>query len=112
MDQRAHANQTGGTGHDYFIWWFCIYGTAIYRIYDPAWMDAGLLRICELLCGCKFYFIRVGLPAAAKKRCCPFFNFVMAVWFGTDIGVTNSCLVAPKNYESGFFALRDRKINP
>ena len=27
--------------------------------------------------GCKFVFIRMGLLVAAKKRCCPFFCYVM-----------------------------------
>ena len=38
----------------------------------PAWMDAGLWKIHELLCGCKSFFIRLGLPVAAEKRRCLF----------------------------------------
>ena len=38
MDQRDHANQAGSTGHDHFIWWSCIYGTVVCRIYASGWM--------------------------------------------------------------------------
>ena len=78
MDQRDHAYQAGGTGHNHLIWRFRIYGTAVYRIYASARMDIGFLRVCELLCGFKSVSVRVDLPVAAKKRRCPFFGSVMA----------------------------------
>ena len=42
----------------------------------------GLLRVHNLFCGCESVAIRVGLPVAAKKRGCPFFDSVMAHIFG------------------------------
>ena len=77
MDGRDHAHQTGGIGHDHLIMQPRIYRAAVRGIYAPARMDAGLLRIYELLCGCKSFLIRLGLSVAAEKRCCPFFGSLM-----------------------------------
>ena len=62
---------------------YCLHGgslppasdAAVVRgIYAPAWMDVGLWQIYELLCGCKSFLIRFGLPVAAKARRCPLFG--------------------------------------
>ena len=72
MDGRDHAHQTGGTGHGHLIMQPRIYRAAVRWIYAPARMDAGLWKIHELFCGCKSFFIRLGLPVAAEKRRCLF----------------------------------------
>ena len=72
MDQRDHANQAGSTGHDHFIWWFCIYGIVVCWIYASAWMDIGVLWIYELFFVCKSVYISVGVPLVTEKRCCHF----------------------------------------
>lgn len=77
MDERDRAHQARRRGHDHIVWRLRIYRAAVRGIYAPARMDAGLLRIYELLCGCKSFLIRLGLSVAAEKRCCPFFGSLM-----------------------------------
>ena len=78
MDQRDRAYQTGCAGHNHLIWRFRIYVTTVRRIYAPTRMDIRVLRVYELLCGCKSVSIRIALPVATEKRRCPFSDLVMS----------------------------------
>ena len=78
MDQRDYGYQAGSTGHDYIIWRFRIYGTAVRWFYASARMEIGLLRVYELFCRGKSVSILVGMAVAEEKRCCLFFDSVMA----------------------------------
>ena len=77
MDQRDYADQTGRSGHNHFIMWFCIYGSTVCWIYALARMEIGILQIYDLLCGCKSFSIRLVLLVATEKRSCSFFRTLM-----------------------------------
>ena len=76
MDQRDHAHQAGGAGHDHIILWFRIYSAAVRWIYASARMDLGLSWVHELLCRGESAAIRAHLSVAAKARRCPVFGCV------------------------------------